>query len=64
MWEAQAKKTVIRRLISHYGLMSIDYQNGSEETVKLAEAVMREEAPEEAAIVYDANGEVVSEVAE
>lgn len=45
-WDAMAKKTVIRRLISHYGLMSIDYQQGSEETVKLAEAVMNEEQPD------------------
>ena len=45
-WDAMAKKTVIRRLISHYGLMSIDYQQGSDETVKLAEAVMNEEQPE------------------
>lgn len=45
-FDAMAKKTVLRRLISHYGLMSIDYQQGSEETVKLAEAVMNEEQPD------------------
>lgn len=45
-WDAMAKKTVLRRLISHYGLMSIDYQEGSEDTVKLAEAVMNEEQPD------------------
>ena len=45
-WDAMARKTVVRRLIGKYGLMSIDYQQGSEETVKLAEAVMNEEQPE------------------
>ncbi|MBQ1716689.1 MAG: recombinase RecT [Ruminococcus sp.] len=45
-WDAMARKTVVRRLIGKYGLMSIDYQQGSEETVKLAEAVMNEEQPD------------------
>ena len=57
-FDAMAKKTVLRRLISHYGLMSIDYQQGSEETVKLAEAVMKEEEPN---IAFDVNGEIVEE---
>jgi recombination protein RecT len=57
MWEAQAKKTVIRRLISHYGLMSIDYQQGSEETVKLAEAVMNEEDPDIAVTIPETETE-------
>lgn len=39
-YDAMAKKTVIRRLINHYGLMSIDYQSGDEATVKAAQAVM------------------------
>lgn len=42
-YDAMAKKTVIRRLINHYGLMSIDYQNGDEATVKAAQAVMMDE---------------------
>lgn len=29
-WDAMAKKTVIRRLIGHYGLMSIDYRNAAD----------------------------------
>ena len=45
-WDAMARKTVVRRLIGKYGLMSIDYQQGNEETVKLAEAVMNEEQPD------------------
>ncbi|MBQ0125974.1 MAG: recombinase RecT [Clostridiales bacterium] len=33
-FESMAKKTVLRQLISHYGLMSIDYQNANEEQIK------------------------------
>lgn len=39
-WDAMACKTVLRHLISHYGLLSIDYQQGDQETVRLAQAVM------------------------
>ena len=56
-WDAMAKKTVLRRLISHYGLMSIDYQQGSEETVKFAEAVMNEEEPNIAVTITDNENE-------
>ena len=41
-FDAMAKKTVIRRLISHYGLMSIDYQSGDEKAVQAAQAVLDE----------------------
>lgn len=41
-WEDMARKTVIRRLISKYGLMSITYQGGDAETVALAEQVMND----------------------
>ena len=35
-----AKKTVLRRLISHYGIMSIDYQRAADPAaVAMAEAV-------------------------
>ncbi len=66
-YDAMAKKTVIRRLINHYGLMSIDYQSGDEATVKAAQAVMMDEtdpnsyndAPVVEATVVDENtGEV------
>lgn len=57
-WDAMAKKTVIRRLISRYGLMSIDYQQGSDETVKLAEAVMNEEEPNIAVTITENEEEV------
>jgi recombination protein RecT len=56
-YDAMARKTVLRRLISHYGLMSIDYQQGSEETVKLAEAVMNEEDPNIAVTIPEAETE-------
>lgn len=39
-WDAMAKKTVLRRLISHYGIMSIDYQRAADPAaVAMAEAV-------------------------
>ena len=43
-WNAMACKTVLRNLIKHYGLLSIDYQQGDPETVRLAQAVMEDEA--------------------
>lgn len=65
-YDAMAKKTVIRRLINHYGLMSIDYQSGDEATIKAAQAVMDETNPEdyngapvvEATVVDESTGEV------
>ena len=39
-WDAMAKKTVLRRLIGHYGVMSIDYQHSADPAaVAAAEAV-------------------------
>lgn len=43
-WEEMARKTVIRRLISKYGLMSITYQGGDAETTALAERVVQPDA--------------------
>lgn len=42
-FDAMARKTVIRRLCGKYGLMSITYQSGDPQTLKLAQAVMEEE---------------------
>ena len=42
-FDAYARKTVIRRLCSRYGLMSITYQNGDRDSVNLATAVMDDE---------------------
>lgn len=44
-FDAMARKTVLRRLIGKYGLMSIDYRNGDDSTMRLAEAVAADEAP-------------------
>lgn len=44
-FDAMARKTVLRRLIGKYGLMSIDYRNGDASTMRLAEAVAADEAP-------------------
>lgn len=40
-FDAMARKTIIRRLASKYGLMSIQYQNGDPDTVRLANEVMQ-----------------------
>lgn len=45
-FDAMARKTVIRRLASKYGLMSIQYQTGDAETVKLANEIMQGDFPE------------------
>lgn len=39
-FDSMARKTVIRRLASKYGLMSIEYKNGDPETLAAATAVM------------------------
>lgn len=72
-YDAMAKKTVIRRLINHYGLMSIDYQEGDEATVRAAQAVMTDESDPasyndapvvEATVVNENTGEVFGGVDE
>lgn len=45
-FDSMARKTVIRRLCSKYALMSIDYLDGSRDTVNLATAVAQAEVPE------------------
>lgn len=70
-FDAMAKKTVIRRLISHFGLMSIDYQDANVDSIKAAQALMDagvEEHPDapiiEATIVDEETGEVFGGVDE
>lgn len=47
-FDSMARKTVIRRLCSKYGLMSIDYQDGSNKQIlDLATAVALNETPDE-----------------
>jgi recombination protein RecT len=59
-WDSMARKTVIRKLLSKYGLMSIEYQDGTDKaTLDMANAVAEQEFPEEADIVIDTStGEV------
>ena len=46
-FDAMARKTVIRRLVGKYGLMSIEYRdNADAETVSLAQSLFDENAPE------------------
>lgn len=45
-FDEMARKTVIRRLIGKYALMSIEYQEGDHETVKLATSLMQGDTPE------------------
>ncbi len=66
-YDAMARKTVIRRLCSHYALMSIQYQNAaSEATTKLAEALTAEEYPADIVdyTVDESTGEVVNALPE
>ena len=45
-FDAMAKKTVIRKLCSHYALMSIEYQdNASRDTMSLASALAASDSP-------------------
>lgn len=45
-FDSMAKKTVIRRLCSKYGLMSIDYLKGDADTVQMAQAAMESDIPQ------------------
>ncbi len=44
-FDAMARKTVLRRLIGKYGLMSIEYRDGDKSTVQLAQAVAEGDFP-------------------
>lgn len=62
-FDNMARKTVLRRLIGKYGLMSIQYRDGDESTVKLAQAVAESDyedpIPEATPAVDAATGEVI-----
>lgn len=45
-FDSMARKTVIRKLAGKYGLMSITYQNGDPETVRMANEVMEGDFPD------------------
>ena len=65
-WDAMAKKTVLRRLIGHYGIMSIDYQRSADPgAVAAAEAVASGQWDDEAMVidaadVVEETGEVIT----
>ena len=67
-YDAMAKKTVLRRLIGHYGVMSIDYQNATEPAaVAAAEAVATGRWDDEDVLILDdadATGAGTEEVTE
>ena len=58
-FDAMARKTVIRRLVGKYGLMSIEYRNNADEqTVSLAQSIMEEEPDINILDVDQTTGEV------
>lgn len=59
-FDSMAKKTIIRKLASKYGLMSIDYHNTADaQTVSLAQSIMENDTPD---IVTDIDEPVVIDV--
>ncbi len=66
-YDAMARKTVIRKLCSHYALMSIEYQeSASKDTMNLATALAEEEYPSDIVEynVDESTGEVISALPE
>ena len=65
-WDAMAKKTVLRRLIGHYGILSIDYQRSADPgAVAAAEAVASGQWDDEAKLIDPADAaDVVEETGE
>lgn len=61
-WDAMAKKTVLRDLITKYGLISIEYRNADENTMRLQQAIAEDEALEqgipENLVIDDETGEL------
>ncbi len=68
-WDAMAKKTVLRRLIGHYGIMSIDYQDHAdpralEAASNLIQCVNETDFPGDVLDVDQETGEVIDTSAE
>lgn len=63
-FDAMARKTVLRRLIGKYGLMSIEYRDGDKDTMKLATALAQQDFPDTAIpdgyVLDESTGEVSS----
>lgn len=62
-YDAMARKTVLRRLIGKYGLMSIEYRDGNKDTMQLATALAQQDFPETAVpdgfVLDESTGEVM-----
>lgn len=52
-YEAMCQKTVLRKLISKWGIMSIDYQSANAQTLVAAEAIARNQLDDEDFITLD-----------
>lgn len=62
-FDAMARKTVLRRLIGKYGLMSIEYRDGDKDTMRIATALAQQDFPDTAVpdgfVLDESTGEVV-----
>ena len=61
-FEAMARKTVLRRLLGTWGIMSIDYQRADNATLAAAEAIATDNWDGEGALI-NADGEIIREEA-
>lgn len=62
-YDAMARKTVLRRLIGKYGLMSIEYRTADEASMNLA-TELAQQGEQDVEIIVDEAGEAVTEAPE
>ena len=60
-FDAMARKTILRKLIGKWGIMSIDYQTADTATLKAAEAIAKGEFDDEDTPTFDTAAEQVAE---
>ena len=60
-FDAMARKTVLRKLIGKWGIMSIDYQTADPGTLRAAEAIAKGEFDDEDVPTFEAEAENVQE---
>ena len=60
-FDAMARKTILRKLIGKWGIMSIDYQTADTATLKAAEAIAKGEFDDEDTPTIDTAAEQVAE---
>ena len=60
-FDAMARKTVLRKLIGKWGIMSIDYQSADPGTLRAAEAIAKGQFDDEDVPTFDAEAENVPE---